>query len=72
MMSHSLTAMVFAYNYILVFHNPRANNSHSDLQTELMKASESEYLDELVMIGNTVYISVILCMCICFFYFKGV
>ena len=37
-----------------------------------MKASESEYLDELVMIGNTVYISVIVCMFICFFYFKGV
>lgn len=33
MMSHSLTAMVFAYNYVLVFHNPRTKNSHSDLQT---------------------------------------
>lgn len=38
----------------------------------MMKASESEYLDELVMIGNTIYIFVIVCMSVCVFYFKGV
>ena len=66
MLSHGLTAMLFANFVITYVKRP----PFPEKMTQKEMAAETEYAEFIAMIGTLIYLSVIVCSLICILYFR--